>query len=487
MKTPCVLAIDQGTGSTKCLLVASDGQVIARGSASIGERCPQPGWVDQDPEEIWQSVQDAVQACLFEHPDADLQAIGLSTQRESYLLWERETGRAVAPLISWQDRRTVETCQRLRTPSSEKMVREKTGLPLDPMFSASKAAWLLETHDPTRARAKRGELCLGTVESWLLYRMTGEHLSELGNASRTQLLNIHSSDWDEDLLELFNVPRAALPSLIASNGPYPQNKNLKSLEGVPIHAVMGDSHAALFAHGAFEPGAVKATYGTGSSIMGLIAETRRLDPGLCLTIAWNLHGQTQYAAEGNIRSSGSTLRWLADLLESTPAKLAELAATLERSPVTVVPAFGGLGAPWWDEQAVGLISDLSLGTSRADLAYAALDSIAQQVTDVLEAVDRSVGQVHHLHADGGATANDQLMQLQANLIGRNVRRSQNPDLSAMGAAHLAGLGAGFWTWDELKQMPREQDEFKPVWTDSRREQQRRQWSQAVARARVRKT
>lgn len=485
MTTPSVLAIDQGTGSTKCLLVDRGGRVIARGSAALSESCPQPGWVDQDPEEIWQSVQDAAQACLLERPEADVQAIGLSTQRESYLLWEREGGRAVAPLVSWQDRRTAETCQRLRTPASEALVRERTGLPLDPMFSASKAAWLLETHDPGRTRARRGELCLGTVESWLLYRMTGEHLSELGNASRTQLLNIHTRDWDDDLLELFDVPRAALPALRPSNGPYPQNRTLKSLEGVPIRAVMGDSHAALFAHGAFEPGALKATYGTGSSVMGLIAEPGRLDPGLCLTIAWDLDGRTQYAAEGNIRSSGATLRWLADLLGSTPAALADLAATLEHSPVTMVPAFGGLGAPWWDEGAVGLISDLSLGSTRADLAHAALDSIAEQVTDVLGAVDRSVGQVRDLHADGGATANDQLMQLQANLIGRSVLRSQNPDLSAMGVAHLAGLGAGLWTWDELSKLPRAHDIFKPMWSDSRRDQQRRQWLKAVARARTR--
>jgi glycerol kinase len=484
MSTPCVLAIDQGTGSTKCLLVTRDGRVVARGSAALSESCPQPGWVDQDPEEIWQSVQDAVQACLLEFPKANVQAIGLSTQRESYLLWERQSGRAVAPLISWQDHRTALTCQRLRSPISETLVRERTGLPLDPMFSASKATWLLETHDPTRDRARSGELCLGTVDSWLLYRMTGELISEMGNASRTQLLNIHTLDWDNDLLELFNVPRAALPTLKPSNGVYPNNQGLKGLEGVPIHAVMGDSHAALFAHGAFTPGTVKATYGTGSSVMGLIAEPARLDPGMCLTIAWGLDEKVQYASEGNIRASGATLRWLAELLETTPAALADLAATLETSPVSIVPAFGGLGAPWWDEQAVGIISDLTLGTSRADLAYAALESIAQQVTDVLEAVDRSVRLVQDLYADGSATQNAQLMQLQANLIGRNVLRSENPDLSAMGVAHLAGIGAGFWNWDEIARLPRAQEVFKPTWSDARRDFGRRQWSEALARARL---
>ena len=484
MTTTCILAIDQGTGSSKCLLVTQDGQVIARGSAALSESCLQPGWVEQDPEAIWQSVQDAARACLLQYPEAKVQAIGLSTQRESYLLWDRDSGQAISSLVSWQDQRTKATCEALRTEKSALMVRERSGLPLDPMFSASKAKWLLDTYDPTRARARAGELCLGTVDSWLLWKLTGDHLTETGNASRTQLLNLQSLEWDTDLLALFNVPRAALPELRDSSGSFPNvHTLLPSLEGVPIYAVMGDSHAALFAHGAFTPGTVKATYGTGSSVMGLIAEPSRLDPGVCLTIAWSLAGRTQYAAEGNVRSSGATLRWLADLLGSSPATLAELASRLETSPVKIIPAFGGLGAPWWDERAVGLISNLSLGSNANDLAYAALESIAQQVGDVLEAVDRSVGLVQELHADGGATTNAQLMQLQADLIGRKVLRSENTELSALGVAHLAGLGAGFWNSQQLEMLPREQTEFIPVWDKTKRQAERQDWHRALARAR----
>ena len=480
MLDPLILAIDQGTSSTKCLLVGRDGNAVARGSAPLGEQHPAPGWVEQDPEELWQSVQQAVSACLKGWDKTQVVAVGLSTQRESYLLWERVSGKAVAPLISWQDRRTVELCQDLRTSETEALALQKSGLPLDPMFSAAKAKWLLDHFDLQRLRARAGELCLGTVDAWLLFKLTGQHLTEVGNASRTQLLNVHTVDWDDDLLALFDVPRAALPEIVSSNGSFPLILNLPDFpNGVALHAVMGDSHSALFAHGAFKPGVVKATYGTGSSLMGLIAEATSVNKGLCLTVAWGLDGDVQHAAEGNIRSSGATVRWVADLLGTTPDELAKLATTQAESPVSIVPAFGGLGAPWWDETAVGLISNLTLASNRGDLAYAAIDSIAQQVTDVLEAV----GSPTELFADGGASANAQLMQLQANLIGRRVLRSKNAELSALGVAHLAGLGAGLWTWEDLAALPREWEAFDPRILEGERTKVRRRWREAVARAR----
>lgn len=480
MSEPLILAIDQGTSSSKCLLVAPDGGGVARGSAPLGEHHPAPGWVEQDPEELWQSVQRAVESCLTGQDPSQVVAVGLSTQRESYLLWERSSGRAVAPLISWQDGRTVELCQSLRTPETEALAWQRSGLPLDPMFSASKARWLLDQHDPKRARAMRGELCLGTVDSWLLFKLTGQHLSEIGNASRTQLFNVHSLDWDEDLLSLFEVPKAALPKVLPSSGPFPIAQNLPGFpQGIPLHAVMGDSHSALFAHGAFKPGAVKATYGTGSSVMGLVEEGTSIGPGLCLTIAWGVEGKPQYAAEGNIRASGATVRWVADLLNLTPEEVANLASNCPESPVTIVPAFGGLGAPWWDERAVGLISNLTLASSRGDLAYGAIESIAQQVTDVLQ----PIGPLTELYADGGATANSQLMQLQADLSGLKVLRSRNPELSALGVAHMAGLRAGVWTWDQVAALPREREVFVPRMPSSKRERARRRWREALARAR----
>lgn len=480
----CVLAIDQGTSGTKCLLVNGAGRVVARGHAPLSEQHPQPGWVNQDPEELWQSVQDAVKACLQGREPSQVRAVGLSTQRESYLLWDRKSGQAISPLISWQDQRTS-LSEELRGPEMNALVRSRSGLPLDPMFSASKAAWLLDAYDPNRERSGRGEWCLGTVDSWLLFKLTGEHLTELGNASRTQLLNVHTAEWDTELLRLFRVPRTALPSLRASNGPFPALRGLPPLpDGTPVHAVLGDSHAALFAHGAFTPGAVKATYGTGSSVMGLLQDAQQLDPGLCLTIAWSLGDQVQLAAEGNIRSTGAGLKWLAELLGLTPAALATLASTVSDSPVTLVPGFGGLGAPWWDEGAVGLISNLTLGSTRADLAFAAMDSIAQQVSDVVEAVNRSVGQIQVLYTDGGPTANPQLMQRQADLIDTTVLRSENAELSALGAAHLAGLGAGLWSPQALLDLSRERQAFRPQITAPERARLRRIWHEAVDRART---
>ncbi|WP_216322117.1 FGGY-family carbohydrate kinase [Deinococcus aestuarii] len=481
----CVLAIDQGTSGSKCLLVDAGGEIVARGGAPLSEGHPRPGWVNQDPEEVWQSVRQAVRVCLSHEDPARVLAVGLSTQRESYLLWDRASGEAVSPLISWQDQRTS-LGDDLRQPAVAALVRERSGLPLDPMFSASKAAWLLDTYDPGRERSARGELCLGTVDSWLLFKLTGEHLTEHGNASRTQLLNVRTGEWDEELLRLFRVPRAALPEVRSSNGPFPALRGLAPLpDGTPIHAVMGDSHSALFAHGAFTPGAVKATYGTGSSVMGLLEGAEGLDPGLCLTVAWSLDGRRQLAAEGNIRSAGAALRWVAELLNLTPGELADLAATVEDSPVTLVPGFGGLGAPWWDEEAVGLISNLSLGTTRADLAYAAVDSIAQQVADVVEAVNRSAGQLGALYTDGGPTANGHLMQRQADLMGTAVLRSQHAELSALGVAHLAGLGAGLWDWGALRALPRERQTFRPGLDAAARRRLRDRWLAAVDRARLR--
>lgn len=479
-----VLAIDQGTSGTKCLLVNAAGRVVARGHAPLSEQHPQPGWVNQDPEELWQSVQSAVRACLRGQDPSRVQGVGLSTQRESYLLWDRATGQAISPLISWQDQRTS-LSEELRHPGVSDLVRARSGLPLDPMFSASKAAWLLDTYDPARDRSGRGEWCLGTVDAWLLFKLTGEHLTELGNASRTQLLNVRAAEWDPELLRLFRVPRAALPELRPSNGPFPALRGLAPLpDGTPIHAVMGDSHSALFAHGAFTPGAVKATYGTGSSVMGLLQDAQQLDPGLCLTIAWSLGEGVQLAAEGNIRSAGATLKWLADVLGLTPAELAAQAVTVQDSAVTLVPGFGGLGAPWWDEGAVGLISNLTLGSTRADLAYAALDSITQQVSDVVEAVNRSVGQIQALYTDGGPTANPWLMQRQADLIDTAVLRSENAELSALGVAHLAGLGAGLWDEHALLRLPRERQTFRPQITAQERTRLRWRWQDAVTRART---
>jgi len=484
---PLILAIDQGTSSTKCLLVDGSGAVVAKGAAPVGERHPRPGWVEQDPQEIWASAQAAARACLQGQDPRAVAAVGLSTQRESLVMWDRRTGEPVSPVISWQDQRTGAVCEALRSEraEAEALVRERSGLPLDPMFSAAKATWLLDQIDPSRTRAKAGEIRLGTIDSWLLSRLGGgEHLIEAGNASRTQLLDVRRCAWDEELLSLFNVPREALPRIVSSTGPFPAARGLDPLpDGAPVRAVMGDSHSALFAHGAFAPGQIKATYGTGSSVMGLVDRPDALGTGVCLTIAWSIEGRPALAAEGNIRAAGSTLRWVAEVLGVSLEELAELAAASRSEGVSLVPGFNGLGAPWWDRDAVGLLAGLSLGTSRGAIARAALESIAHQVADVVEAVDRGVGEVRELFADGGPTRNTALMQLQADLAGRPVLRSHTAELSALGCAHLAGLGAGVWSWDALKALPRERDRLESAGSPDDRAMRRRAWRRAVARAR----
>lgn len=485
MSKPLILSIDQGTSATKALLVDAAGGVVAQGASPLSERHPAPGWVEQDALEIWASVQAAVADCLSGQDPARVVGIGISNQRESLVMWDRGTGAPVSPVISWQDQRTAADCDAIQTPETLDLVRRHSGLPLDPMFSAMKAKWLLESVDPTREAAKAGRLCLGTMDSWLLSRFGGDHLIEAGNASRTQLLNVRQADWDDDLLDLFQVPRAALPTVSRSDGPFPAARGLAPLpDGVPVLAVLGDSHAALFAHGAFAPGPVKATYGTGSSVMGLTDRPEALDPGLCLTIGWMLD-RPAHAAEGNIRSAGATLRWMASILDVSTEVLADMAAEASADGVSLVPGFSGLGAPWWDRGASGMLTGLTLGSDRPALARAALESIPHQVADVVDAVDRSVGRVTVLHADGGPTRNRTLMRLQAELIGRPVARSLTAELSALGAAHLAGLGAGLWDWSALRALPRAAEIIDPSPSAGGRDDARRHWHAAVDQARRR--
>lgn len=482
---PRVLAIDQGTSATKCILLDERAAILTRATAPLGQTHPHPGWVEQDADAIWTSVCDSVQRCLRGYDARAVTAIGLSTQRESIVAWHRATGRPASPVLSWQDQRTGALCDALRTPSTERFVRERSGLPLDPMFSASKISWLLDALDPDRRKARGSRLCFGTIDSWLMSRLCGEYTIEAGNASRTQLMNTRNVAWDDDLLELFDVPVAALPRIVPSTGPFPAIAGLPSVPpGARVHSILGDSHAALFGHGAFEPGQVKATYGTGSSVMGLIGAPADLDAGLCLTIAW-LTDKPAFAAEGNIRATGSAVRWLADLFGVSSEELAELGATGDAHGVALVPAFTGLGAPWWDRDAVGIVTGVTHMTGRRELARAALDAVVQQIADVVEAIDASVAESKELFTDGGPTRNGFLMQLQADVLGRPVLRASDPELSALGTAHLAGVAAGLWSWDHLRRVPRRRDIFEPGTDEIERRSGRRAWHEAVERARFR--
>ena len=450
MPDQLVLAIDQGTSATKCVLVDPAGAIVREASAPVPIRYPRPGWVEQDAGEILGSVLAAAAACLDGVPRGAVTAVGLSTQRESAVVWDRRTGGPAGPVLGWQDQRARSLCEGLRAKDRADRVREISGLPLDPMFSAAKLRWLLD---------RTPEAAAGTVDSWLLFALTGSHQIEVGNASRTQLLDVRAGRWSDELLETFGIPATALPEITPSNGELGRiGPGGGALEGLPITAVLGDSHAALYAHR--DPGGVKVTYGTGSSVMRLGAAG---GDQVCLTVAWN----DRLAAEGNIRSSGATVAWLADLLGTTPERIGRLAAESGSDGVHLVPAFGGLAAPWWDDTAVGLISGLTLGTTPAQLARAAVESIAHQVADVVEAM----GGAGRVLADGGATGNDTLMRIQADLLGVPVKRARTGNLSALGAAFLAG---GF-AW------PLDYDDFDPRPSDPAL---RHAWRDAVARART---
>jgi glycerol kinase len=486
--TARILAIDQGTSATKAVLVDNAGRIVAKASAPVSEQHPQPGWVEQDAEDIWASVRAAARQCLAQAPAGEVIAVGLSTQRESALIWERSTGNAVTPLLSWQDQRTVKLCERLAAGSGvENMVRERSGLPLDPMFSAPKITWLLEQIDPDRRHARSGKWCTGTVDAYLLARMGSEGVVEVGNASRTQLLDVRRAAWDDDLLALFDIPAQALPQVQPSRRRHADAAALHpSLAGVPVHAVMADSHAALFAHGANRPGDVKATMGTGSSVMALAAADVQAHPGLCLTIAWDAGSGPLLALEGNIRAAGATLRWAADLFGLTSDDAAAIAAQHSSDGVCLVPGFNGLGAPWWDAHALGLVSGLTLATGRGQILAAALESIAHQVADMVDAMDCSVPGIQQLLVDGGPSRNPHLRALLAAFIARPVVHGADAELSALGVAHMAGLGAGLWDEASLAALPRDQHPTPPAPNDAEKTTlARSRWARAVAQSRCR--
>ncbi len=463
MSPSYVLAVDQGTSATKCVLLDPAGRIVRSASAPLAIAYPRPGWVEQRAEDVLESVHSASASVLEDVTTDEVVAVGLSTQRESALLWDRATGKPLDALLGWQDQRAAPVVRRLHHQATD--ILRITGLPLDPMFSAAKLTWLLDQHDPDRSLSRSGRLAVGTVDSWLMFALTGQHVIEAGNASRTQLLDLATGRWSSELLELFGVPQPVLPSIIPSEG-HLGTVGVGPLMGLEIRAVLGDSHAALFAH-ADLGAAAKVTYGTGSSVMRLGATA---DASVCRTLAW-ADPEPVLALEGNIRSSGSTLTWLAELFETTPERLSQLAASSSSEGVHLVPAFGGLAAPWWDERAQGLISGVTLGTRLPQLARAALESIALQV----DAVVRSMGGTTAILADGGATTSDVLMQIQADLSEVPVRRARERDLSAIGAGLLAGRSR----WGRLN--PLHYDEFHPA------EPQpglRRAWLDAVRKSRL---
>ena len=490
MKARHVLAIDQGTTNTKAFVFDERAAVTAQASRPVAIEFPRPGWVEQDAVAIWRSVEQAVDDCLAQPGGAAVAAVAVTNQRESILLWERATGAPVGPVIVWQCRRTTDYCEALRSRGLQSQIETKTGLTIDPLFSASKLRWLLANAPDGFGRAERGDLCAGTIDSWLIWNLTEGrvHACDTSNASRTQLLNLDSASWDPELLSLFGIPAAILPAIRPSSGLFGEAASIRGLAGIPIAAAIGDSHAALFGHAAFAPGQVKATYGTGSSLMTVVPVPVRSRHGLSSTVAWSLGGAVQHALEGNITVTGSAVDWIGQILGlDSSSRAAGLASGVdETGGVYFVPALAGLGAPYWDPSARGVISGLSRGTTAAHLARASVESIAYQIRDVFDAMCEDAGAPSALLADGGAAQNDSLMQFQADILGVPVVRAGSAHVSALGAAWLAGLAVGMWhDLGELSRLPRSMSRFEPAMSGDQRQNLYAGWRDAVHRARSR--
>ena len=492
-----ILAIDQGTTGTTVAVMNTRGALLGSVNHEFTQIFPKPGWVEHEPEAIWKSVLKGIRAVFRKGlcKPADIACIGITNQRETALLWERRTGKPVGRAIVWQCRRTASFCESLRKKGLEPMVRDRTGLVLDPYFSASKFRWLLNGIDGARGRARRGEIAAGTIDAYLLARLTGGavHATDVSNASRTSLMNLRILDWDPELLNLFNVPRGVLPDIVPSSGDLGTTAGVPGLpDGIPITGVAGDQQSALFGQAGFDRGAAKCTFGTGSFILMNTGHDRlHSDAGLLSTIAWQLPGQQTpvYALEGGAFICGAAVQWLRDelgIIKRAP-DIERLAATVpDAGGVEFVPALTGLGAPHWDPDARGLISGLTRGASAAHLARATLEAMALQNVDILRAMERDLGRrLGELKVDGGAAANNLLLQLQADYLGRSIVRPKVIETTVAGACFLAGLGVGIWRdTDALAKVWRADQTFPSRMGTSPRRKRLASWQQAINRAKA---
>jgi glycerol kinase len=496
--TRTLLAIDQGTTGTTALVMGTDGATLAHANREFPQHFPQPGWVEHEPEEIWESVVAAVGEALraASISKADIAAIGITNQRETTLVWDRKTDRALHRALVWQDRRTAPLCEELKARGEEARVRATTGLVLDPYFAGTKLRWLLDHVDGLRARAERGEVAFGTVDSYLVWRLSGgaranaPHVTDATNASRTLLMDLAKISWDPAMCELFGVPRAMLPRIVPSAARVAVTAGFPGLaDGVPITGVAGDQHAALFGQGCFEPGDAKCTYGTGAFLLVNTGERPVASRfGLLSTLAWQVGNQVSYALEGSCFVAGAAVQWLRDGLGiiGSAQEIEALAGQVPTSDgVTFVPALAGLGAPYWDSGARGLIAGITRGTTRAHLARATLEAIAHEVDDVLRAMAEDLGRpVARLRVDGGAAANDLLMQLQSDVARVSVERPNELESTARGAAMLAGVGAGlFADGAEAAKLLKIERTFEVRMDEAERRRRQGAWQDAVRRAR----
>ncbi|WP_432464193.1 FGGY family carbohydrate kinase [Agarivorans sp. QJM3NY_33] len=449
MSQPFILAIDEGTTNAKAIAVNQSGEVLAKGSVGLELTHPHPGWAEQDPEQIWRATVAAIEQCVVALEPDLLAGIAISNQRESVLVWDRKTGAALTPLVSWQCRRSEAICEQVGQKPEAQQVKALTGSVIDPLFPASKIRWLLNHIDNGTERALRGELCAGTVDSWLVWKLSNgkQFVTDASNASRYQLFNINRFAWDPLLLDLYQIPMQCLPKVVASSGERGLTQGLSFVaDGVPILAQAGDSHAALYGQGGFNPGVVKATYGTGSSLMVRIEQAPKHDFGVSTTVAWD-DGKPSLAMEGNITHTGSAIKFISKILGILDIDtLSQLAWSVEdTNGVFFVPALAGLGAPHWDVKARGLITGLTDAVTPAHIARAAFESVAYQVADLLFAMEASAEiSLYELSVDGGPTQNRQLMQFQADLLQKRIVKRDVVEVSALGAAFLAGKALGWW-------------------------------------------
>jgi len=478
-----ILAIDQGSTNTKAMLVGEDAIPRNICTRRVPTDYPRPGWVQHDATDLWQSVCDAIDDTLSNVKATDIIAIGLSSQRESAVAWDKKTGEPIGPVISWQCRRTRHTCAEVGLSPAGERVQTLTGQPVDPTFSAAKMHWLLEGVPDGLVRAEAGDIAVGNVDAWLLWKLSGGavHRTDVGNASRTQLFNLYTLDWDDELLAVFGVPRQAMPEIRPSGSLFAESAGCGNLpSGIPVAAVLGDSHAALFGHLDADSGAVKATYGTGTSLMGALSEAPRTVPTLGSSIAWGLP-DAAYALEGNITSTGAAVQWMSNALGlgGIDEVTALVGDSLDTGGVYLVPAFNGLAAPYWRSDARAVLVGITQGTGRKALARSALASIAFQVADVLEEFRLHAG-TKRLLADGGASRSSVLMQYQADISGVPVIRNASENLSALGAAYAAGLQIGFWPSREAiaARLP-DVDVFEPKLDADARERLLAMWRDAV--------
>jgi glycerol kinase len=487
-----LIAIDQGTTSSRAIVFDSGGGIVAIAQREFKQHFPQPGWVEHDAEEIWTSQRDVAAEAIKKAglTASDVGGIGITNQRETVVVWERSTGKPIHRAIVWQDRRTAAICDQLRADGHEPAVHKKTGLLLDPYFSGTKVGWLLDNVQGARASAEKGQLAFGTIDSWLISRLTGGkvHVTDASNASRTLLMNIHTGDWDDEMLAIFGVPRSMLPEIRSSSEIYGEVNGVSQLTGIPIAGIAGDQQAALFGQACFQLGGAKNTYGTGCFML-MNTATAAIDSTnkLLTTVAWKLGDKISYALEGAVFVGGAVVQWLRDGLGiiKSSADVAQLVKSVPDSgDVFFVPAFTGLGAPHWDPYARGAIIGITRGTTAAHIARAAVESIALQVADLADAMRSDASSaLHELRVDGGASVNDGLLQYQADVMQLPVVRPKVTETTALGAAYLAGLAVGAWTHqDEIARHWQVDRRFEPTMSADQAASIRARWNEAVERS-----